>query len=184
MKYDFKERKNWIKSYQPNFNIQDWHNNKVYHPTDIKYLSFYEKVSARKQKINPSNIIGIEYAWAYNCPSSNRSVDWLYLLRNLKRLDRVIDGFKSKESLIQHIHKDEDPKSVKKYGGNYFTTSGQHRLCIAKYLEVNSVEVNVEEFRLNKKLLARELRIQKLHSSLYDYNLVDKNEYQLDKNIK
>ena len=177
-KYGFEERERWIKSFLPNYDKQKWHSNKVYHPSEIRHLKFFKLHKNYTAFINPKDIKGIEYSYAYNCPTSNNNVDWKYMLHWLKRLDSVIDDFNNKGSLIKHIHNDTDRKVVLKYGGNYFTISGQHRLCIAKYLEIEKVEVFVQEFKLDKDLFIREKTIEKFYHKLIDLKLVTKDEYQ------
>ncbi|MBV7441574.1 hypothetical protein KRX57_09075 [Weeksellaceae bacterium TAE3-ERU29] len=175
MKYNFQERENWIKLFQPNYKNQKWHKEKVYHPNDIKHLKYFKLYKIYDDYINPKNIIGIKYGYGYN---ENKEIDWLYMLQNLRRLHRVIDNFKDKKSLIEHIHRNKDEKSVLKYGNYYFTTSGQHRLCIAKYLELEKVKVSVTEYRLDKELFIREKKVSKIYHKLFEYGLVGLREYE------
>lgn len=178
IKYNFEERESWIKTFQPNYEEQKWHTDKVYHPSEIDNIDFFTPYRNYDSLINPKQIIGIDYAYGYNCPSyGKKDIDWKYMLKWLKRLDRVIDNFKDKESLIEHIHKDRDPKSVLKYGNHYFTTSGQHRLCLAKYLEVEQVKVYVTEYKLDKSLFTREKYLEKYYHKLVDYGFL-KGEYK------
>lgn len=182
LQYNFEKRESWLKSFQPNYEKQKWHNNKVYHPTDIRNYDFFKSHKNYKALINPKHIVGIEYAYGYNCPIyEKKNIDWNYMLRWLKRLDRVINNFKDKKSLIEHIHNDNDPKSVLKYGNQYFTTSGQHRLCLAKYLEVENVEVYVQEYKLDKTLFVREKYLEKVNHKLIDYGFSNR-EYNRELN--
>lgn len=163
-KYNYKDREQWIESFNCNFKNQTWHNDKVYHPSEIIYSPFFEIAKQYTDFIDPKNICGIEYAWQYNCPSfksENYEYYWLNLLHDLKRLDRVIDNFTTKETLLQHIHNNIDEKVVKKYGNHLFTISGQHRLCISKFIEIEAVEVFIIEYKLNKKLFSNELNLDK-----------------------
>lgn len=173
-KYSFEERKSWLKSFQPNYENQKWHNNKVYHPTDLIHFDFFKLYKIYNAKIDTKDIIGIEYGFEYNCPTyGKRNIDWNYMLESLKRLDRVVNNFKTKKKLISHIHKNNDTKTVLKYGNNYFITSGQHRLCLAKYLEINEVKVSVHEYKLDKNSFIHEKFIKKEYSKLLNYKLVD-----------
>ncbi|WP_024480419.1 hypothetical protein [Cellulophaga baltica] len=184
IKYDLEEREFWIRTLQKNYDTQKWHNDKVYHPSDIRNFIYFKEHKSYSAKINPEKIIGIEYAYGYNCPSfGEKNIDWTYMLQYLKRLDSVIDNFKARELLIKHIHKNNDPKSVLKFGKNYFTTSGQHRLCMAKYLELNQVEVLVIEYKLDKTLFIREKFIEKNYQKLTDLKLIT-NKYKLDLNYE
>lgn len=122
-------------------------NDKVIRPDEIPNHDFYEEVNTYEDYINPSKIIGIKYAFAYNFFTD---ITWFQLLTKLKRLDRVMKNFKTYEELISHINHNEDEKSVSKYGDYYITTSGQHRLCLAKFLNLEKVKVSIKEYRFNE----------------------------------
>lgn len=172
-KYNSTERENWMKSIEPNYNNQIWHGDQVYHPTQIKHYKFFKRIKIYDEYINPKKIHGLEYAYAYNCPScGDRIIDWKDMLHWLKRLDRVIDNFKTKEELIRHIHKNEDPKAVYKYGNHFFTISGQHRLCLAKYIELDQIKVNIHEYKLDKELFIREKNVEKHINTLKKYSFL------------
>lgn len=163
-KYNEIEREDWIKSMAPNYVLQNWHNDIVYHPDHIIHKEFFRQTTIQKEYISPSKICGIEYFGSYNCPA-HKSKDWrLYwieMLHQLKRLDSVIDSFKSRQSLITHIHNNKDLKCVMQFGDHYITTSGQHRLCLAKFLELDEVLVSVQKYELDRDLFRRELNIER-----------------------
>ncbi len=176
LKYNYKERKEWLKKIHGEFKDMLWHDEKVFHPTELKHFEYFKEYAVYDKEINPKKIIGIKYDFGYNCPSyGDRSIDWKYMLKWLKRLDRVIDNFKTKEEVIKHIQKNTDPKAVLKYGGHYFTTSGQHRLCLAKYIELDEVKVSVREYKLDKELFIREKFIVKNSEKLLNYGLIQEN---------
>lgn len=163
-KYSSKEREDWFASIQPNYTEQTWHNDIVFHPSHIKHQDFFKRTSIMTEHISPSKICGIEYAWGYNCPAfkpSDWRLHWIEFFRELYRLDWVIDNFKTRKSLMEHIHKNIEPKSVMQYGNHYFTIGGQHRLCLAKFLELESVQVSVHKYELDRKLFKRELNVEK-----------------------
>lgn len=175
-KYDLNDRLRWIKSLVQNHKMEEWFNKPVYHPSDIKYSDFFEESNRHTSLIDPSRIVGVEYGFGYNCPSYNRKTySWINHLENLKRLDWVIDNKGSKEELVEHIHLNNDPKSVWKYGNHYFVTSGQHRLCLAKFLGLKGVEVSVREFKLNKRTFVREKHFESHKSDLIKYKFVSPN---------
>lgn len=184
-KYNFKQREAWIKSFQPHYESQHWHKNKVYHPTELKNFKFFKGHKGYQAKINPKDIIGIKYDYGYNCPSlGEKNVTWSYMLQELKRLDWVIDNCKDKNSLITHIHKNKASKNVLKFGNHYFTTSGQHRLCMAKYLELDQVEVYVWEHKLDRELFVREKFIEKNYPKLVELGFVnDSYKAELDSEV-
>ena len=151
-------------------------NDRVYRPSDLKNYIYFEKDKSFRDKIDPKRIIGVEYAYGYNCPNifgEPNIIYWKSMLHKLKRLDRVIDNYKSSDELIAHIHKDKDSKAVFMFGGFYFTISGQHRLCLAKYLEIPEVEVNITEYKFNKKLFIREKKVEKYYCKLKELKLID-----------
>jgi hypothetical protein len=176
-KYDEKERLAWLKSIYPDFQKKEWHDDLVYDPSDLKYYKFFKQGKYTRQKIDPSKIIGIEYAYSYNCPSLRRFgggiINWIDLFSWLKRLDRVIDNFKTIEELTNHIHNDRDGKAVYKIGDHFFTTSGQHRLCLAKLIGLKEVEVLVITHKLDKEKLVRELKTEKAFDFYCENKMVD-----------
>lgn len=168
-RYDEKERLDWLKSIFPEFKDEPWHKNPVYHPEiDFIYGKYFKETGKKELiEINPSHIIGISYGFEYNGKPfrepRQEMINWIDLFYSLKRLDRVIDNFKSKEDLINHIHHNKDEKHVDMYGSHYITTSGQHRLCLAKLLGVKKVKVSVQKHRLNKQLFVRDRQIRNSH---------------------
>lgn len=163
-RYSHQQRIDWIKLHNPNYPNQHWHSDIVYRPDEILHKEFFYRKRTVKKKINPANICGIEYAYSYNCPAY-KAKDWTYhwddLLRDLKRLDWVIDNLVDLDQIIDHIHFNEEEKTVEQYGDHFFTTGGQHRLCLAKYLELDEVEVNVEEYIFDRERFQREKRFER-----------------------
>jgi len=152
IKYSSEEIDSWLKSIYPTFEKLKWHTDKVFHPLHIKHYSFFKEDIRYNAKINPTKIHGIQYAYQYNDPlhDPNKRIDWLDLLHNLKRLDSIIDGMKTRESVVDHIHNCKESKVVLQFGNHYFTTAGQHRLCLAKFLEVSEVEVEIIKYKFDR----------------------------------
>ncbi|MCT2561791.1 hypothetical protein [Chryseobacterium herbae] len=177
MKYNTTERENWLESIHPDFNKQLFHHDPVLHPCHIIHSDFFTRKEIVSEYISPSKICGLEYAWGYNCPaykSKEWRMEWIEMIHYLRRLDRVIDNFKTKAEVLAHIHKDNDPKVVKQYGDHYFTTSGQHRLCLAKFLEVGQVKVSVHKYVLNRDLFKREMTLNRYLPKLQELELLFK----------
>lgn len=184
-KYDDKQRLDWLKSVFPEFKKEPWHKEPVYHP-EIDF--FYEKFFKQEGKselteIDPSKIIGIKYSYLYNGnlyrePRKNM-INWMDLFHSLVRLDSVIDNFNSKKDLIEHIHRNIDEKHVRMYGNHYITTSGQHRLCLAKLLGLKKVKVSVTKYKLNKPSFVREKRTENNYNFYCTQNLV-KGKYDIN----
>jgi hypothetical protein len=172
----------WLKSIYPQFQSHNWHTANVYKPSDLKYEKFFERGKPCQAIINPSDIVGIEYAYAYNCL---KQINWLQLLGQLKRLDSVKRNFKTRTELIQYIHNNDDKKVVLKFGNHLFTISGQHRLCLAKFLDVSEVEVTVIEYKLNKERLVKYHNLNKFYQQLESlriqqlYSEKDKDKYKI-----
>lgn len=175
------ERLNWLKSIYPEFEDKDLFYENVYRPSDLKYFDFFIFHKEYKGNINPQNIVGIRYAWAYNFIYE---INWYQLFTSLHRLDSVIKNFKSKNDIINHVHYNyEEEKYVLKYGDHYFTTGGQHRLCLAKFLNLESVYVNIKEYKLDKARLIRFKKLNRSIERLSKYKLVTKFEIENFKKI-
>ncbi len=177
-RYNETQRLDWLKSIFPEFKKEPWHTLPVYHPEiDFLYEKFFEEESKSELiEIDPSKIIGIKYSYGYNGNPYRKPreymINWMDLFYLLRRLDRVIDNFKSKDDLIAHIHRNIDKKRVRKYGNHYITTSGQHRLCLAKLLGLKKVKVSVTKYNLNKSFFARERRTENNYNFYFTQNFV------------
>lgn len=178
-------RLEWLKKIYPEFRENDWNYDNVIRIGQILNYSFYKGTIFYKANINPKQIIGINYAWEYNCM---RDITWLELLCSLKRFDHIIDSNQTKEQVINHIHYEHrEEKYVSKFGDQYITTGGQHRLCLAKFLDIELVEVNITEYifdqdRFDKYQLLKqnyewlqELELTKKYSEdeLFKYSALD-----------
>ncbi|WP_233899272.1 hypothetical protein [Tenacibaculum piscium] len=178
-KYDDKQRLDWLKSVFPEFKKKPWHNEPVYHPEiDFFYEDFFKQEGENElTEIDPSKIIGIKYSYLYNGnlyrePRENM-INWMHLFHSLVRLDRVIDNFNSKKDLIEHIHRNMDEKHVRMYGTHYISTSGQHRLCLAKLLGLKKVKAFVTKYKLDKPSFVREKRTEKNYNFYIANNLIN-----------
>ncbi len=184
-RYSAKQRLDWLKSIFPEFKEEPWHAEPVYHPEiDFFYDNFFEEESKSELiEIDPSKIISIKYSYGYNGNPYREPredmINWMDLFYSLRRLDDVIDNFKSKEDLIVHIHRNLDKKRVRKYGDHYVTTSGQHRLCLAKLLGLKRVKVSVTKYNLNKLFFTRERRTENNYNFYLAQNFV-KDKYNMN----
>lgn len=180
--YSSEERIQWLKSLHPRFIEQTWHNDVVAHFSHIHYKQFFKRAGTFKEKIDPSKIYGIDYSYGYNCimykPKEWRYY-WINFFTELRRLDRIINNFKTKDEVIKHIHQAKEAKTVEQYGNHYFTIGGQHRLCLAKFLEVPEVEVNVVKYVLDREMFIREMNFQKLIPNLKDAGFL-KDNYEIE----
>jgi len=173
--YSVDERLQWLKTINPALCKQTWHNDYVYHPSHLKYEKLLQENGMSRKKINPAKICGIEYGYAYNCPLYQGEapfLHWIDFYTRLKNLDWIIEKLKTKKNVIDHIHHNKEEKTVLQYGDHYFTNGGQHRLCLAKFLELEEVEVNVINHRLDRESFLREARFEKLIPALIDRNFL------------
>lgn len=176
------ERLTWLKSIYPEFEDKESFYDNVYKPTDLIYHDFFIESKSYRGYINPENIVGIEYSFAYNFKDK---INWHELFIRLKRF-KDIQKFTSKTELINHIHHDYaktdhegQAKEILKYGNNYFTTSGQHRLCLAKFLNIEGVEINkIREFKLDKSRLVRFKKLKIAIEKLSKYGLIYEHDFE------
>ncbi|MHA3045867.1 hypothetical protein AWR41_02265 [Riemerella anatipestifer] len=177
-------RLDWVKKIYPDFKEAKWMNDNVIRPEKIENYDFYEESNTYEDYIDPSKIIGISYAYAYNCFNN---ITWLQLLNSLKRLNWVIKNFKTYNEVTKHIYYNEEDKCVSKYGEYYITTSGQHRLCLAKFLNLEKVKVSITEYKINEsrfnyyKLLQENIEFLK---SVGFYYKTDRELVEYTKNAK
>lgn len=139
----------WLVSLHQVPKYADWYEKDVLRRQDIPNYYMFKKSFEEPVKqviINPSVIKGIIYDdFLYNV---DKGYSWLDLIYNLKRFNRIKRNFLNTNALIAHIHKNEDNKIVEKYGDTYITSSGQHRLALAKFLNLTEVEVEVRKFKI------------------------------------
>lgn len=120
---------------------QPWYHDRVLRLDEIRDRNIQYHEEYATLYINPKQIIGIEYGFGYNFYND---ITWLYLINELYRFKEIRKKQISYESLVEHVHNDTlDDKCVDQYGDNYITRNGQHRLCLAKFLEIPLVKVNV-----------------------------------------
>ena len=89
------ERISWLKRIYPEFKEEKCFEENVFRPYDLIYFDFFERDNTfgYTEKINPKDIIGIEYAFDYNF---SEKINWYELLCRLRRLKHVINNFKTK----------------------------------------------------------------------------------------
>lgn len=165
------KKKEWIKSIYPEFSNEKWYDFEVFNPDrDINYYDFFDFVRTQEGvSISPQNVVGLRYGYAYNC---FHHIKWIDMLYELKRLDEFMRQCHSRADVIDVISNDPEPKVVEKYGGKYFTTGGQHRITLSKFLELDRVVVTVHEYKLNKPKVMAYLRKQRNINQLISWRLV------------
>jgi hypothetical protein len=148
---------NWLKNVA-NINYNDWHNENVIRYLDIPNYKFYDTEKRYTAFIKPTDIKGIDYAFRYNYYDD---ITWLQLLNQLKNFEKVRNQNSSRDELIDHAHNDyNEQKTVCKYGDILITTTGQHRLALAKFLEIASIKVFVVEHVFNQERYSKFIKKQ------------------------
>lgn len=162
--YNKLEIENWLKPIYPQYKAQAWQSSIVLHPGHIKHISFFKLDEIVTKKISPRKICGLKYEsddhWS-GYGAINYGMDWMDLFYSLKRLNWVIDKCKTMEEVLGYIHKDLHRKVVFQYGDHYFIQSGRHRLCLAKFLDIESIEVLVYRYTFNKELFVQEMNVER-----------------------
>ena len=140
----------WLKKRCP-IRPKKWHTEKVLRINEIENYRFYSRNSTKTYRgnINPVDIKGIQYAYAYNDGSD---ITWIDLLNNLKRFKDIRLSNMTHEELIEHAQNDyNESRTVSKFGSLYFTTVGQHRMTLCKFLDLEKVTVHINEYTFNQE---------------------------------
>ncbi len=147
----------WLNKNIVEIGEEDWHDDMVMKISNIPDYEFFEPGSIEVGNINPKDIKGINYFPDYN---SSKDITWMGLLNELKRFYRIKKNMKSHAQLIEHVHNDYkiERRTVSKYRDIYITTCGQHRLCLAKFLNVEKVTVTITEYKINWEQYERFLK--------------------------
>lgn len=155
---------------------QSWHQDKVLKASQIENSKFYKRErDYYDDYINPAQIVGIEYGYAYNCFNE---ITWLDLINALKRFDRIRRNMSSLDELLDHAHNDyNETKTVAKYGNQYITLAGQHRLALCKFLGIQSVKVSVAEHPFDSEMYNRYLARKSFLDDLIIENLINSESY-------
>lgn len=135
-----------------NLNFELWYFDKVINPEKIINFKYYKaKKEIKKVKINPKLIVGSFHA-SYN------KYNWFQMLGYLHRNKEV-----EKEKALATIDDYEisDKKQVSKINGKYYIGSGNHRLCFAKFLQLEEITVDVIEYEFESKRYQIESELEK-----------------------
>lgn len=138
--YSLKERIMVLKHYKSDFRDCNWHNDIVLELDDfiqgegfVNAQNFYFEYN-----FNPNKIIGSTHCNYYGD-------SWIKMLENLERFYRLPQFYSNSAS--EYVNRQDNILLVK-CGDSYFIAEGNHRLCIAKFLETNIDKIEVNEFLL------------------------------------
>ena len=167
----------WLNSIYP-IKSENWHFEKVIRVSDIENVNFYKhNKSFYRSRIKTSFIKGIDYAYAYNCFSD---ITWIELLNNLKRFKQIKAKNSSFGELVAHAMSDyNEPRTVLKYDSIYITSCGQHRMALAKFLNIEEVEVEVIEYHFDFMEYEKYLTKKSCLNLLWKEGLIEENQYQI-----
>lgn len=118
--------------------LPTWYFEKVLRPQDLENFQFYFYSGSVQDDIFVKDIVGTVHENYYHKA-------WLEMLSSLKRHK---DDF-NVERIIQTIQREHDGKSVAEYEGKYYILEGNHRLCQAKFLELEEVHCSVSKYQFN-----------------------------------
>ena len=142
--YNFEDRINILRNFNADFKHSAWHNDKVIDLDEfIKGKGFLDVQNFHfEYDVNPSKIIGSSHCNYY-------SGSWIQMLENLKRFHRLPQFYPN--SVEEYVNQ-QDNINLIKCGDNYFISEGNHRFCIAKFLEMKIKRVEVNEFLLYENI--------------------------------
>lgn len=113
----------------------------VYHPQDlIEHIAYYEEAKTYTAIVQVSDIKGTTHPSYYG-------LNWLQMLMSLERHKDDVD----EESVREAINNTQcfEPIQLSKFGNIYFINGGgNHRVCQAKFLGVETVTAEVTEYDL------------------------------------
>lgn len=126
-----------------NFNLKEEYFETVYHPADlVKGIAQYVEGETYQANVPVADIKGTLHASYYDN-------NWLVMMMNLERHKTDFDVKKVKEAIFNA--KCFEPIHLSKYGDIYFINGGgNHRVCQAKFLGVETVPCEVTEFVIEK----------------------------------
>lgn len=131
-----------LKVINPNFEYYDWYFSKVSELKSIPHKEFYRKSNSYTiSAFNPEHVKGTNHCNYY-------SLMWIEMLGSLKRFKERY--FNSIVSLTGFLECPDEIELVK-YCDDFYILEGNHRFCIAKFLDYRISRVLVTEYELDNK---------------------------------
>lgn len=121
------------------FDLKEEYFEPVYHPTDlVEYIAYYVEGDTYNANVRIADIKGTTHPSYYGN-------NWLVMMMSLERHKNDIDMEKVKEAILNT--QCFEPIQLSKFGSLYFIDGGgNHRVCQAKFLGLETVPCEVTEF--------------------------------------
>jgi hypothetical protein len=158
-----------------NYKSENWYFSNV---RKLENHLFYEKYSQKGDgfEINDFDLSQIKGTYHENyC-----GITWIEMLGSLKRFKQISIG--NSEKINSFINNPLGIK-LKKYDTDYYIIGGNHRFCIAKFLNMPISKVFVEEYVLDDTYLKISNFIKKYNFKLIEYNSSNPLKGTFSKNI-
>lgn len=128
---------------QKDFDLKEEYFEKVYHPADlVKDIAYYVEGETFQSNVRVTDIKGTLHASYYDN-------NWLVMMMKLDRHKDDFDVERVKDAIFNT--KCFEPIHLIKYGELYFINGGgNHRVCQAKFLGLETVPCEVTEFVIEK----------------------------------
>lgn len=122
-----------------NFDLKEEYFETVYHPADlVKGIAQYVEGETYQANVPVADIKGTLHASYYDC-------NWLVMMMKLDRHKDDFDVERVKDAIFNT--KCFEPIQLSKFGSLYFIDGGgNHRVCQAKFLGLETVPCEVTEF--------------------------------------
>lgn len=128
------------------FDLKEEYFELVYHPADlVKDIAFYVEGKTYRDTVPVADIKGTLHPSYYDN-------NWLVMMMSLERHRDDFDVEKVKEAIFNTQY--FEPIYLSKYGDIYFINGGgNHRVCQAKFLGIETIQCVVTEFVIEKAVL-------------------------------
>lgn len=127
------------------FDLKEEYFELVYHPQDlVEHIAYYVEGETCNANVRVADIKGSTHPSYYG-------LNWLQMLTSLERRKNDFDVEKVKEAILNT--QCFEPIQLSKFGSIYFIDGGgNHRVCQAKFLGLETVPCEVTEFVLVKDI--------------------------------
>ena len=126
------------------FDLKEEYFEKVYHPADlVEHIAYYSAGDSYKATVRVKDIKSTTHPSYYG-------ENWLVMMMSLERHKNDYDVEKVKEAIFNT--QCFEPIQLSKFGSSYFIDGGgNHRVCQARFLGLDTVPCEVTEYVLSKE---------------------------------